>query len=30
MPLDCKIAFEQKLAQKGVYPMEDEDRAYLR
>lgn len=30
MPLDCKIAFEQKLAQKEVYPIEDEDRAYLR
>lgn len=30
MALDCKIAFEQKLAQKGVYPMEDEDRAYPR
>lgn len=28
MPLDCKIAFEQKLAQKEVYPIEDEDRAY--
>lgn len=30
MLLDCEIACEQKLAQKEIYLIEDEDRAYTR